>query len=345
MNRHMTLPLAALAAVVGTSGALAQSPASDSETCFEVPDPVVSLSYGSRYTDDSEDRSDLDEQSNAEVNEALDPVDDFIVDLATHANAALEKQGAEAEAEARCVIEALDVWARGEALSDLGSMNANLSAPSRIAGMAMAYLQATRVVDPDPEVRQRIDDWLVARMTHTADWFDEEAPPKASKNNLRAWAGFAAIAAGDAADDDDLRTWGADSLTLVACQADEAGALPLEMGRGPRAMHYQLHAVAPLVVGAGLLEDDGFDLFAECDGAIRRVADFVPAAFADESLVTERAGEEQTLFNGEDEVQGFELAWADAYLSHFDSPDLEELVEAQRPLGNSKLGGNQSLIW
>ncbi len=345
MNRHMILPTVALAAVSGASGALAQSPESESQACFEVPEPVVSLSYGSRYTDDSEDRSDLDEQSNAEVNEALGPVDDFIVDLATHANAALEKEGAAAEADANCVIQALDQWAAGDALSELGSMNANLSVPSRIGGMAMAYLQATQVVEPGPEARQQIEEWLVARMTHSATWFEEEAPPKASQNNLRAWAGFAAVAAGDAADNDDLRTWGAESLTLVACQADEAGALPLEMGRGPRAMHYQLHAVAPLVVGASLLEDDGFDLFEECDGAIRRVVEFIPAAFEDQSLVTDRAGEEQTLFNGEDEVQSFELAWAEAYLAMFDTPDLEALIQGMRPLSNSKLGGDQSLIW
>ncbi|MAM62964.1 alginate lyase family protein [Maritimibacter sp. UBA3975] len=345
MKRQTTLSLLALATAFGTTGAQAQEAQGGGEACFDVPEPVVSLSYGSRYTDESEDRSDIDEQSNAEVNEALDPVDDFIVELTSHANAALEKEGADAESEARCVIAALDQWAESDALSDLGSMNANLSAPSRIAGFAMAYWQAKQVVEPEPEAGERIDQWLRARMTHSMNWFDADAPPKASRNNLRAWAGFAAAAVGDATDDDLLRSWSAYSLMTVACQADQVGALPLEMDRGPRAMHYQLHAVAPLVVGATMLDDDGYDLFSQCDGAINRIASFVPAAFEDEALVTDRAGEAQTLFNGEDEVQGFELAWADAYLSLFDAPEVEAFVESYRPLGNSKLGGSQSLLW
>jgi poly(beta-D-mannuronate) lyase len=345
MKRQTTLSIVALATALGTTGAQAQSSQGANDACFEVPEPVVSLSYGSRYTDESEDRSDIDEQSNAEVNEALDPVDEFIVELTSHANAALESEGAEAEAEARCVIAALDQWAQGDALSELGSMNANLSVPSRVAGLAMAYWQASRVVEPDPERGERIDGWLRERMTHSMNWFDGEAPPKASRNNLRAWAGFAAAAVGETTNDDLLRSWGAYSLLTVACQADEAGALPLEMARGPRAMHYQLHAVAPLVVGATLLDDDGYDLFSQCDGAINRVAGFVPAAFEDEALVTDRAGEAQTLFNGEDEVQGFELAWAEAYLSLFDAPEVEAFVESYRPLGNSKLGGSQSVLW
>jgi poly(beta-D-mannuronate) lyase len=344
--KRATFTSAAVAAIaLGAAGAQAQTDQSGGEACFAVTEPVVSLSYGSRYTDDSEDRSDIDEASNAEVNEALDPVDDFIVELTSHANAALKGDGAEAEAEARCVVAALDTWANADALSELGSMNANLSVPSRIGGLAMAYWQAKQVVEPDPDVRGRIEDWLVARMTHTMNWFDGEAPPKASRNNLRAWAGFAAVAAGESAQDDLLRSWGAYSLLTVACQADDAGALPLEMDRGPRAMHYQLHAVAPLVVGAKMLDNDGYDLFAQCDGAIKRVASFIPAAFEDETLVTDRAGEEQTLFNGEDEVKSFELAWAVAYLSVFDAPEIEAFVEEFRPLSHSKLGGKQSLLW
>lgn len=342
-NFALIAPLAA-ACTFGAQVAMAQT-TDTSDGCFEVPEPVVSLSYGSRYTDESEDRSDIDKQSNAEVNEALKPVDDFIVDLTTHANAALDGDGAEAKTEARCVIEAIDTWAGADALSELDSMNSNLSAPSRVAGIAMAYLQAQRVAAPDEEVKQRIDDWLTARATATATWFDREAPDKASRNNLRAWAGFSATAVGEAVDDDLLRSWGAYSLLRVACQADEIGALPLEMARGPRAMHYQLHAVAPLVVGAALLDNDGYDLFAMCDGAITRAAEFIPQAFDNPDLVTERAGEEQTLFNGEDEVKSFELAWADAYLSIFDAPEIESFVESFRPLSNSKLGGKQAPLW
>ena len=117
------------------------------------------------------------------------------------------------------------------------------------------------------------------------------------------------------------------------------------MDRGPRALHYQLHAVAPLVVTAALLVDEGYPLFDNCDGAIHRVVEFIPKAFANPELVNEKAGEVQTYFNGKDKLAGFELAWADAYLSLFDAPEIERFVDQYRPLGNSKLGGSQSVIW
>jgi poly(beta-D-mannuronate) lyase len=117
------------------------------------------------------------------------------------------------------------------------------------------------------------------------------------------------------------------------------------MARGPRALHYQLHATAPLVVSAAILADEGQDLFSICDGAIRRIVDFVPAAFANPDFVNEKAGEPQTFFTGEDELQGFDLAWAQAYLSRFDDPALASFVATYEPLSNSKLGGNQTLIW
>ena len=43
--------------------------------CPAVPAPVVALNFGSRYTDDSKTRSDIDEVSNAEVDAALQPVE------------------------------------------------------------------------------------------------------------------------------------------------------------------------------------------------------------------------------------------------------------------------------
>lgn len=339
----MTKPitLSALAATLCLPAGLAQAQEGDAPSCMDVPEPVVSLSYGSRYTDESEDRSDIDEGSNAAVNEALGPIDDFISDLAARANKA---SGGDAEA-AACVVDAVAHWAEADALSELETMNAQISSPARIAGIAMAYLQAARSFDVDPAQAGIIESWLQARARAAADYFDRDAPPGASRNNLRAWAGLATTAVGEATGNDYLKSWGAHTATLIACQADEDGALPLEMDRGPRALHYQLHATAPLVVSAALLDDEGYALFDDCDDAIHRIAAFVPAAFEDPDMVVEKAGEDQTYFTGDDELAAFELAWADAYLSLFDAPEIAAFVKDYRPLGNSKLGGSQSALW
>ena len=94
-----------------------------------------------------------------------------------------------------------------------------------------------------------------------------------------------------------------------------------------------------------MLKDEFDDLFAECDGALHRVVAFVPKAFADPALVEKKANEPQTFAEGDDTLQSFELAWADAYLSMFDEPEIADFVSSYRPLSNSKLGGRQEVLW
>lgn len=334
----------AIAAVAGLGLAPGQAAAETSDACFEVPEPVISLSYGSRYTDDSKDRSDIDQEADAAVDAALEPIDELIVDLAKAANSALEDGDADA---ADCVVEAIAQWAEADAMSELETMNAQLSSPSRVGGFALAYLQAAPVAtELDEERRRTIESWMNERMDESARWFDSsDAPPKASRNNLRAWAGLAAAAVSEVTGDEELRTWAADTVRLVACQADEDGALPLEMGRGPRALHYQLHATAPLVTAAALLMESGENVFENCDGAIHRIVEFVPRAFSEPELVKEKAGEPQLFFTNDDELKAYELAWAEVYLSRFDAPELKKFVSEFRPLANSKLGGSQSTLW
>lgn len=340
--RHALLPLPLIVAAA-TGAGLAPAPASAQATCFAVPDPVVSLSYGSRYTDESEDRSDLDEEANAAVDAALEPIDTLITDMASAANKAVRDLDA---GNADCVIGAIRIWAEAEAMSDLKTMNAQLSSPSRVGAFALAYMQAAPLAPSlDEGTRETIETWLADRAHASAEWFDEEAPPMASQNNLRAWAGLAAAAAGRAANDEALLDWAAETARLVACQADEDGALPMEMSRGPRALHYHLHAVAPLVTTAAMLETEGYDLFETCDGAIRRAVSFVPQAFENPALVNDKAGEEQLLFTGEDELKSYELAWAVPYLAHVEDPALADFVAPYRPLSHSKLGGSQDVIW
>lgn len=347
-RRNVPIAVAALTALscIGAAPSLAQSGDTPSGgACFDVPEPVVSLSYGSRYTDESADRSDIDAESNAAVDAALGPIDRFISDLAATANDAL-RGGDGAGAAAACVTDALAAWAEAGALGELETMNAQLSSPSRVAGIAMAWLQVKMARDTlDPDDVARIDGWLNRLARQSADWFDSEAPTMASQNNLRAWAALAAAAVGEATDDGYLKAWANLSIALVACQADEAGALPYEMSRGPRALHYQLHATAPLVVASALLQDDGYTPFEMCDRAVHRVVGFLPRAFEDPALVEDRAGEPQTFTQGDDELQAWELAWAEAYLSIFDAPDIEDFVADYRPFGHSKLGGSQSVLW
>ncbi len=95
----------------------------------QLPAPVVSLTFGSRYTDDSKTCSDIDEASNAEVDKVLKPVEEFIGELMRMTNTALVDE--RHRARAACVLDWLDNWAAAGALSDLETLNVQLAIPAR----------------------------------------------------------------------------------------------------------------------------------------------------------------------------------------------------------------------
>ena len=335
MRKLIPIALAGCMALAATP-----SPAEDkSFACKPVPTPVVALAFGSRYTDDSKTRSDLDEASNAEVDKALKPVESFIGELSKMANAAFLDENQRPE-RAGCVLDWLTAWADAQALTGLDTVNAKLAIPARHAGLALALLQVEAVADLDPEKRAKVDAWLLTLGGEMTAFFDTEAPTNASRNNLRAWAGLAAVAIGRVTADDALLGWGRSSFELVACQASADGSLPLEMGRADRALNYQLHAVAPLVVTADLLAASGYDGYAACGGKLDSIVAFSLAAIEDPTLVEAINGKEQTFSSGKQELEPFMMAWAEPQLRHRPSPELEAFVAPLRPLSHSKLGGN-----
>lgn len=333
----LILPLLLLPLAAQAQDAPPPEDQKDPFTCFAEVDPVIKLGHPSRYKDGSKSRSDFDEEAEAEVNRTLKPIDDFITDLATTSDLALSGED-DAEAATDCVLTHLAAWAKADALSDLTTESAELSTPSRLAGLAFAHAKVADLAPDDPR-HAEITDWLHSRMQASIAFFDEKAPPRASKNNLRAWAGLAAARIGLSAEDDAMTKWAADTVRLVACQAEPSGALPLEMWRGKLALHYQIHAVGPLAVTAALLPQE--NLFDDCDRAIPRIAGFIARAIDDPKIVEAITDEKQKY--GPPEPH--EFAWTAAYLSQVDDPEIEALAKRFDRKGNSKLGGDQSLLW
>lgn len=331
----------ALALVTNTASAQDAPPA-----CPAATPPVVTLGFGSRYAADSKTRSDFDAESDAAVTAALKPIDDFIADLARQTDvllADMPDQSTKA-AIANCVIDRIHDWAAAAALSDLKSLGANLSAPSRIGGIAFAYAAVRDRVPPDARTAL-IDAWLATRARQTMLFFTLAAPTRAAQNNLRAWAGLAVTRIGLTLDDPTLIDWGSASAQLVACTAAPDGSLPNEMWRGRLALHYQTHATGPLVLTAALLQDTHPNLFAACDNAIPRIVGFTLAGLADPAIVKAITGKTQSVGGPAKPPRDFELAWAPAYLRFNPDPALETLVAPIEKLGNSKLGGDQRLLW
>ena len=313
-------------------------------TCFVAAPPTLTLAYPSRYAKDSKSRSEFDEKADAAVDAALKPVDDFIAALATAANGSLTSSGADGTLAADCVVDRIHTWARADALSALLSDGAQMSVPSRIAGIAIAYAQVLPKATLDDR-QSVIDAWLRGRVQASMLYFDTKAPPRASSNNLRAWAGLGAAQVGLILDDEVMIAWASDSVKRVACTAKTDGSLPNEMWRGKLALHYQIHAVGPLVFAAVLLKDRVSGLLQTCEGAIVRAAQFAVAGATDPKIVEQITGQKQKFDPDPAKLKAFEFAWITAFLSQIEDPAIKAFALNFDVLSNSKLGGKQGLIW
>jgi len=162
---------------------------------------------------------------------------------------------------------------------------------------------------------------------------------------LRAWAALAAVALAEQTGSDALRDWAEASVRDVMCTAEADGSLPQEMSRGRFALHYQLHAIAPLVTASVFLERQGVRASAICDEALHRIVNFAMTDLADGSKTALKTGKAQSLFDGSNYLTSFQLAWIEQYLLLKRTDTLEATAQALRPLIYTKLGGNQTDIW
>ncbi len=310
------------------------------QECPPFAEPVLDLAFQSRYASDDETRSEIDPERAAAAVAALEPLDEFVASLTERTDAALE---AGDRAGAACVMAELAHWARADALSDLGTQTVQLTIASRLAGLALVAGQVSW--EGNPGDFADVSHWLARRMDEQMVFW-EEAPDGAAQGNLRAWAALAGAAVALVTDDTVTRGWAAWSVAYVACTAAEDGSLPQEMSRGELALHYQLHAVAPLVVAAGLLERQGLSVMDKCGRAMDRVVSYTLRDVGAGGAQTQaRTGMPQTVDGGLEGLKDFQLSWGEAWLRLRSDPALEAVIAPRRPLKYSKLGGDQTRIW
>lgn len=311
-----------------------------SDVCFTVPQPVMSLGFGSRYEAASKARTDLDEESDAAVTKALKPIDKFIQNLSREVTRASAKDDpAIKRAHQRCVIDAVHKWASADALNDMRTFNAKLAVPSRIGGIAIAYAEVRNTV-PGLEIKQKvIENWLSRRAKETVYFFDNEATEGASRNNLRAWASLAVGEVGNLTKNREFVEWAILSNRTMIEGASANGSLPLEMNRKQYALHYQLHAMSPLMTSVARLCDQGYGKGGADFDKLATMARFSVRAVKDPTIVQKINGRSQTVKPGIKENLSA-LAWMEPYVALTGDEMFERQFAAYRDLSNSKLGGN-----
>lgn len=312
--------------------------------CPATPEPVLTMEYDSRYEEDDVTRSEIDDAANDEVNASQKPVDDFIRLLADSANRIFTTD-ADKRAIADCVVSQVAHWASRDALLDLRTDTVRLTFGSRLAGIALALRQVQGHGGTEHDW-EAIRVWLRTLSDRQLEFWEQEATAGAKRGNLRAWAALGIGATADLLDDPVLHGWSAWSTRYVLCSASPDGSLPQEMRRGRLALHYQLHAIAPLVVTTRLLADRGYNLQDDCNAALRRVVDFTLSDVATGERTRDITGETQSFFDGSAEISSYNLAWLDAFLSLSPkAPKAQALAQQYQPLSSSKLGGEQTHLW
>lgn len=313
------------------------------ETCPPAPDPVLGLAFESRYSDTDANRATLDQDRADAAKAELAPMDEFIRILSDGLEAALNATDPDRAQAADCLLRQMQHWAQADALSAQGTETVQLTIGSRLAAFAMITHVAV-LMAPDSRSIDDVRDWLVRRMVEQMVFW-ETAPDRASQNNLRAWAALAGTLTAGLSGDPVMRGWAAWSVTYVMCSAATDGSLPQEMRRGAYALHYQLHALSALVPAVLHLREQGIDLTNRCDHAIERAVTFALSDLTDGSLSAALAGQDQSYFNGQDELEGWQLAFLKPYEKLVNNYSVKEIENKFAPLSNSKLGGDQSLIY
>lgn len=338
-----------LAVALHVAPAVATAEGASDMMCKSFENPVVRLSYGSRYQKADKSRSAVDKVSNAEVNAALKPVDDFIRELAS-VSERLDRRPDDSAQLAQCALTAIDDWATADALSDLASFTANLSVGARIAGIALNYEQILPYApgfNDRAALEARIESWLTKRSLQQIDFWEKDATSGARSGNLRAWAALAILSVGQITQQDNLSFWALGSYTRILCTAREDGSLPQETKRGKYALHYQFHAILPLTLIAARLESQMPYVKSLCDNALPKAVAFALGDFKNGGVASQQySGKPQSYFDGTSKFGEHSLSWVPAYLCLFpEDVNVRDRAADYDRFYHSKLGGAQARIW
>jgi len=146
-----------------------------------------------------------------------------------------------------------------------------------LAGLALAYARVQPAATPDE--RRRIDAWLLALAAAVMAHSDAH---KGVRNNHYYWEGLAVAATGAVTGDARCLAWGRRVFDHALGQVRPDGALPLELERAGKALHYHLYAAAPLVMMASI-----YDVQA---APLDRLVAYAVAGVADPSAIEQATG-------------------------------------------------------
>ncbi|GAA3766073.1 alginate lyase family protein [Terriglobus aquaticus] len=238
---------------------------------------------------------------------------------------------------ARCTLGYIASLAAQHAMTGRMSSAQSYYVQGWLAGaIAVAYLKVRDSGLQTSSQQQVIIPWLRTLGQATRDWYDQAAQRKTQGNNHLYWAGMELAAIAAATNEPNDLEWAYAAYRNGIAQIQPDGTLPLEMARGSKALHYHLYALAPLVMIGEFGQANGTDLFAERDGALRKLAAATIAQTQDPSLFQRRTGVAQ---ENAHPLSGDQIGWAPPVAARFQLPGLTTLIAQAPSLRVFYLGG------
>lgn len=233
---------------------------------------------------------------------------------------------------AACAMKILIQQSQADALTgSMSSNQANYVQNWTLGSLAIPYLKV-RQVGPDalgatPAQIASAQAWMQKVGGQVEAYFAARRAKGTNdgRNNHLYWAGFAAMAAGIAANDRALYDWGYGTYKNGVDEIADDGSLPLEMARGQRALHYHLFALAPLVTMAELAAANGEDSYSYNLGKLHLLVSRTLAGLADNHYFTTKAGALQdTPEKGK--IKSNDVVWLTPYVRRFPDAGISTLL-------------------
>ncbi|PRY65765.1 poly(beta-D-mannuronate) lyase [Vreelandella songnenensis] len=241
---------------------------------------------------------------------------------------------------AECLVHYLHHWAEAEAMTDFvyepAQPQAWFASESMLFAAAMAYSIVRPYIDGLEEERSDIELWL-QRLAREHSAVPGIAQQSCCNNHLYRRALYATMI-GVLAEDNDLFRFGVSAIYSALHDMTEDGALPLEVNRGRRAIHYQNYALSYLIPNMQIIHRQGYDIFnlEVEDSNIHEGVGYLFQILDDPEALGDYAPREQyTDFLSDPQY----FTWMEIYLSHFEHEGMASLITRARPTYSRSAGG------
>ncbi|MDP9049394.1 MAG: alginate lyase family protein [Acidobacteriota bacterium] len=242
------------------------------------------------------------------------------------------------EQAAACVIHHLEVEARERALTGKMSSSQAYFVQGWVAGAeAIAYLKVDGAKLSTPAQRALILPWLQKNADLTRAFYTHrQSESGTGAQNHFYWAAIQIAATAIATNNHADFNWAMNTAKAGIGAIQPDGTLPEEMRRGRRALHYHLYAAAPLVMLAELGLPNNVDLYAENEGALKKLVKVSTEGLIDSSLFEKRTGIPQ---ERPDPPTAEAIGWAEPYNRRYPDQTIRRLLKECGSLSYMYLGG------